>query len=134
MKYATLKLTLLAVVLVLCRYSAAAPVPQQEHPDLSNMTVSDLEKTGDQARSQKNYYLAIECFKIGISKDSKNAVLYNKLGLSQLRMNDMVSARANFEKASKLNSKFADAVRTTARLQSSSREPSRWKKLVPHFT
>ncbi len=110
MKHATSKLMLAAALLVLCRYSAAAPVPQQEHPDLSNMTVSDLEKTGDQARGQKNYYLAIECFKIGIGKDRKNAVLYNKLGLSQLKMNDLSSARANFEKASKLNSKFADAV------------------------
>ena len=110
MKYTTPKLMLLAVLLSLCRYSEAAPVPQQDHPDLSKMTVSELEKTGDLARAQKNYFFAIDCFKAGIGKDRKNAVLYNKLGLSQLKANDLSGARNNFEKASKLNPKFADAV------------------------
>ena len=31
--------------------------------------------------------------------DRKNAVLYNKLGLAQMRDNDMRAARANFQKA-----------------------------------
>jgi len=107
MKYATSKLTLLAMLLTLCGYGAAA---QQERPNLSMMTVAELEKTGDQARAQKDYYLAIDCFKAAISKDRKNAVLNNKLGLSYLKNNDLGNARMFFERASKLNSKFADAV------------------------
>jgi len=107
MKYATSKLTLLAMLLSLGGYSAAA---QQVRPNLSMMTVAELEKTGDQARAQKDYYLAIDCFKAAISKDHKNAVLNNKLGLSYLKNSDLGNARMYFERASKLNSKFADAV------------------------
>ena len=106
MKYATLKLMVLAMLLPLFGYRAAA----QERPNLSTMTVAELEKAGDQARAQKDYSLAIDCFKAAINKDRKNAVLYNKLGLSELKNSALAEARMHFEKASKLNSKFADAV------------------------
>jgi tetratricopeptide (TPR) repeat protein len=110
MKYATPKLMLLAMLLTVCRYAAAAPVPQQGEVNMNAMTVSELEKAGDLARAQKNYDLAIDYFQTALKKDRKNAVIYNKLGLAQLKNENLAAARLSFEKASKLNSKYVEAV------------------------
>ena len=109
MRNTTLKFMLLAVLLALTRYSAAASWREQG-VKMDLMTVAELEKAGDQARATKDYNLAIDYFEAGIRKDRKNAVLYNKLGLTELRKDDMVSARLHFEKAAKLNPKYAEAV------------------------
>jgi Tfp pilus assembly protein PilF len=45
-----------------------------------------------------------------LRKDKKNAVLYNKLGLSYLKQDNLPEARGNFEKAAKRNSRDADAL------------------------
>jgi tetratricopeptide (TPR) repeat protein len=109
MRNTTLKFMLLAVLLTVTRYSAAASWPEQG-VKLDAMTAADLEKAGDQARLVKDYTLAIDYFQAALRKDHKNAVLYNKLGLAELRKDDMASARLHFEKAAKLNSKYAEAV------------------------
>lgn len=75
-----------------------------------SMTVAQLEKAGDDARAAKQYEDAKDYFQIAIRKDGKNAVLYNKLGMTYLRMNDLRGAEIAFQKAVKRNSKFADAV------------------------
>lgn len=74
------------------------------------MTVAQLERAGDQARAAKQYEDARDYFQAAIRRDSKNPVLYNKLGLTYLRMNDLRSAESAFQKAVKRNSKYADAV------------------------
>jgi tetratricopeptide (TPR) repeat protein len=81
----------------------AAPVKPEA------MTVAELEKAGDLARAAKDYDDAITYFQAALRKDKKNAVLYNKLGLSYLKRGNLPEARSNFEKASKRNSKYADA-------------------------
>jgi len=108
MRNITLKLTLLVLLLTSVQYSAAASWPEQGKMGL--LTAAELEKAGDQARSVKDYNLAIDYFEAAIRKDRKNAVLYNKLGLSELRKDDFRSARIHFEKAAKLDSKYAEAV------------------------
>lgn len=111
MKNIILKITLLTVLLTLCRYGIAAASPdEQGNLSMDSMTVSELEKAGDLARVQKDYDLAIRYFQAGLRKDRKSAVLYNKVGLAELRKNDLRDARWNFEKASKLNSKYPEAV------------------------
>lgn len=74
------------------------------------MSASELEKAGDVARSQKDYPMAIRYFQAAAKKDRKNAQLYNKLGLAELKNNDLGSARIDFEKATKLKSKYVEAV------------------------
>src|ERR1051326_5256880 len=110
MRNIPLRIVLLAILLTLSTYAIAAPAPQQDATHLDSMTVGELEKTGDLARAQKDYDLAIQCFETALQKDRKNAVLYNKLGLAELKSNDLRSARAHFEKASKLNSKYVEPV------------------------
>jgi len=109
MRNTTLKYMQLAVLLALTTLSAAASWPEQGIK-IDTMSAADLEKAGDQARAVKDYTLAIDYFQAALRKDRKNAVLYNKLGLSELRKDDLASARLDFLRAVKLNSKYAEAV------------------------
>ena len=109
MRNTALKLTLLALLLTLSRYGTAASWPDQG-VKMDAMSVAELEKAGDQARSVKDYNLAIDYFQAALRKDRKNAVLYIKLGLAELRKDDLISARTHFERAVRLNSKYAEAV------------------------
>ncbi len=103
------KIALVAVLVVLSVYSWGTPVPQDQ-ANMSAMTAAQLEKAGDDARLQKDYSLAIDYFRAAVNKDRKNAILYNKLGLAELKNNDLRSARSDFERSAKLNSKYSEAV------------------------
>src|SRR5215471_12889503 len=108
MRNTTLKYMQLAVLLALTTLSAAASWPEQGIK-IDTMSAADLEKAGDQARAVKDYTLAIDYFQAALRKDRKNAVLYNKLGLAEFR-DDSGLARIHFERAAKLNPKYAEAV------------------------
>lgn len=110
MRNMTLKLTLLALLMTLCRYSAATDLPEPGGVRMDQMTVTELEKAGDAARAQKDYALAIQCFQAALRKDHRNAAIYNKLGMAELKRDDWTSARLSFDKAVKIDPKFADAV------------------------
>jgi len=110
MRNIPLKVTLLAIVLTFCRYSNALPAPKQEGSTIDTGAVSELEKAGDLARLHKDYDLAIQDFQAALRKDRKNPALYNKLGLSELKKDDLEQARFYFEKAVRLNPKYAEAV------------------------
>ena len=102
---------LLAVLLALSVRSVGQPAsPQQVPVKPEAMSVSELEKAGDVARAEKDYDRAITYFQTALRKDKKNAVLYNKLGLSYLKQGSLPDARANFEKAAKRNNKYSDAL------------------------
>lgn len=110
MRNITFKVALIAVLVMLSAYSWGTPVPQQDQVNMSAMTVAQLEKAGDDARLQKDYSQAIDYFRAAVKKDRKNAILYNKLGLAELKNNDLRSARSDFERSAKLNSKYSEAV------------------------
>lgn len=110
MRNLTLRSLLVAMVVSISNYGAATTDSQPSNPQMDAMSVTELEKSGDLARSQKNYDLAIQYFQTALRKSPKNAVLYNKLGLAELKNNDLNAARFNFEKSAKRNSKYAEAV------------------------
>lgn len=110
MKTLILTIALVAVIVGFAGTAVGQSAPQPPPANLNSMTVAELEKAGDTARATKDFERAIACFETAIRKDKKNAVLYNKLGLSQLKAGDNSSARSSFEKAVKRNSKYADAV------------------------
>ena len=109
MRNTILRFMTLALLLTPATYSAAASWPDQGI-NMDAMSVAELEKAGDQARAVKDYSLAVDYFQAALRKDRKNAVLYNKLGLAELRKDDFAAARMHFERAVKLNSKYAEAV------------------------
>lgn len=112
MRNITARFVLVAMLMVLSRYSAGTPVPQQDQGkiNMQSMSVAELEKAADLARAQKDYPLAVQYFQTALRKDRKNSLLYNKMGLAQLKNNDLSAARVSFETAVKWNSKYADAV------------------------
>ena len=101
---------LLAVVGGVAQYGFGANSPDQPSGDIKAMTAAQLEKAGDTYRAQKDYEHAIQYFREALRKDKKNAPLYNKLGMAELKAGNVRSARGDFEKASKLNKTYADAI------------------------
>jgi len=110
MRSLTGKILLLALLMTLCRFGIGAAAAQQPEVKMDSMSLAELETAGDQARSQKDYLLAIRYFEAALRRDRKNATLYNKLGLAELKNNDLGLARLDFQKAAKSNSRFADAI------------------------
>ena len=112
MKSVSLSLTILSLLtaMALAESTPGMPDPQQSAAKRESMTVAELEKAGDAARAVKDYELAISYFETAVKKDRKNAVLRNKLGLSELKASKLQAARVDFEKAAKLDRKYADAV------------------------
>ncbi len=110
MQNITVKIAVMAVLTMLSvKYSASTSTPVGK-VGTNSMTVAELEKAGDLARAQKDYDQAIRCFRAALRKDGKNSQLYNKLGMSELKNNDLDGARLDFGKAIKYDRKFADAV------------------------
>ena len=106
------KLTLAVVVVIVAglgQRAVATPDSQQGTQAKPPMTVAELEKAADAARAQKDYDQAVKYFQEALRKDRKNAALYNKMGLAQLKLNDPRAARSSFEKSTKYNSKYPDA-------------------------
>jgi tetratricopeptide (TPR) repeat protein len=112
MRTITARFVLVATLMTLSQYSVSSPVPQQDENkvNMQTMSVADLEKAADLARVHKDYPQAVEYFQAALRKDRKNSVLYNKMGLAQLKNNDLAAARVSFENAVKWNSKYADAI------------------------
>ena len=105
-----LALVALTAMLVAFPQRSAAEEAQKPSVRTENMTVAELEKAGDNARTAKDYESAILYFEAAVRKDKKNAKLFNKLGLSYLKANRLSDARFSFERAVKNNSKYADAL------------------------
>jgi tetratricopeptide (TPR) repeat protein len=108
MRKVTFAMMLAAMLMLLSSYSAGAPTPQKVN--MQAMTVTELERAGDTARALKDYTQAIQYFRAALRTDRKNAVLYNKLGMAELKNNELRAARKDFEKAVKHDPKFVDAV------------------------
>ena len=111
MRRITFSIFLVVMLATIGTYSRAMDIPQQQpRPDMRAMNVAELEKAGDQARAQKDYSLAIDYFQAALKKDRQNANLYNKLGLAQLKNNELNAAKTSFQKASKVNPTYAEAI------------------------
>lgn len=110
MRDITTKMVLVAMLMTLSYYSTGTTVPEPDKVSMQAMTVAQLERAADEARNKKDYAQAIQYFQAALRKDPKNSVLYNKMGLAELKSDNLGAARFDFVKAAKLNSKFADAV------------------------
>ena len=84
------------------------------------MTAQQLESRGDAFRSQKDLANALDAYNRAVAKAPKNAVLWNKIGMTQLVLGASATglernqryddARRSFERAVKLKSDYAEAV------------------------
>ena len=79
-----------------------APPPAQASPD-------ELERRGDELRTEKNYLDAIDYYQAALRGMRGNATLINKIGICQLMMQHYKLARKSFEQALRSDRKHADA-------------------------
>lgn len=79
-----------------------APPPAQASPD-------ELEKRGDELRTEKNYLDAIDYYQAALRGMSGNPTLINKIGICQLMMQRYKQARKSFEHAIRADRGHADA-------------------------
>jgi tetratricopeptide (TPR) repeat protein len=61
------------------------------------------EQNGDLARTHRDYGSAAEHYSAAVRIDRQNAALYNKLGIAEIKLNQLRSARKSFNLALKYN-------------------------------
>lgn len=110
MKKLTFATVMIAMLAGVVSYGSAASGPQSEVVVSSSMSVSDLERTGDQLRVQKDYRGAIQCYRMALRKDENDAKLYNKMGLAALQNGDLGAALSDFQRSIKRNARYAQAM------------------------
>lgn len=85
--------------------------PPLRHAELPSpiSSAEELERRGDEFRSEKAYLDAIDFYRAAIRKQTNPAVLYNKIGITELLLQRFKDASKDFEKAIKLKRDYADA-------------------------
>ena len=85
------------------------PLMRSVDPPAPDATAADLEARADQLRSSKLYLDALDYYRAALTKESHNAKLWNKTGITHLMMQHYKEARKEFERSIKANRNFADA-------------------------
>ena len=86
-----------------------SPLGALPGPDYSKMSAEALEGLGDDARARKDNLTALDCFQAALSKTSTPAIIYNKIGMTYLVMNQWQKAKAPLQKAIKIDKKYPEA-------------------------
>jgi tetratricopeptide (TPR) repeat protein len=82
--------------------------PRQPLPPPADASARDLEKAGDELRSQKAYNDAIEYYHAAMKK-ADSAELHNKNGIAYLQLLQLKAAGKEFHHAIKMNRNYAEA-------------------------
>lgn len=85
------------------------PPGRRVEPPPPTATEEELEKRGDELRSQKAYLDAQDYFKAALEKNPNSASVHNKMGIVELQTYHLKAARKYFERATKADYTFADA-------------------------
>jgi tetratricopeptide (TPR) repeat protein len=104
---------LAATVMLIC----AAPygwtttaVENEAKTDQQYDKVKMLEERGDLARLHNNYESAVSYYLTALRISRKDAGIYNKLGIAELKLNDRRAARKNFARALKFDPQLTSAL------------------------
>jgi len=85
------------------------PPMHRADPPAPGATPEELEKRGDELRSDKNFLDAIDYYQAALKGAPGNASVYNKIGICQLLLQRYKEAKKSFEHAIKADRKHADA-------------------------
>ena len=94
--------------LVCAQSTQTTPELRRVDPPSPTATVHELEARGDSLRGSKFYADAVDYYMAAIGKHD-SAVLRNKLGLANIDMMRFREAKRSFERAIKLDKKYAEA-------------------------
>jgi tetratricopeptide (TPR) repeat protein len=87
----------------------APPLIRAIDPPAPDATAAALEQQADGLRAEKLYLDALDYYHAALAKKPNDAVLLNKIGITELMMQRYKEARKAFEHAIKSNHDFADA-------------------------
>jgi tetratricopeptide (TPR) repeat protein len=85
------------------------PPLRRAEPPAAGASAEELEKSGDQLRTEKNFLDAVDYYEAALKKSPNNAVLFNKMGICQLMLQRYKEAKKSFERAIKSDRQHADA-------------------------
>ena len=86
-----------------------APPIRQVAPPSPTASAEELEKQGDDLRSQKAYLDAIDYFDAALKKAPDDAVIWNKMGISELMLQRYREAERDFKAAIRRDPKLGEA-------------------------
>jgi tetratricopeptide (TPR) repeat protein len=87
----------------------SSPAVRRAEAPPPDAAAKDLEQRGDTLRAEKAYLDALDYYRAALAKNPSSAPLYNKIGINELQMARFREARKDFEKAIKMDRRFADA-------------------------
>jgi predicted Zn-dependent protease len=94
------------------------PPTRRIEPPPATATPQDLDERGDQLRGEKAYLDAMDYYQAGLKKlDGKGqlaAVLFNKIGITQMQLGRWMEARKSFEKSIKIDKSYPKAYNNLA--------------------
>lgn len=105
-------ISLITVIIIISAFTYAAESSEAntQTTTAASMSAQDLEAKADALRAEKDNVGAAQLFELAIRKQPNNPVLYNKLGIVELHLNQVGRAASHFNKAVKLNPKYAEAL------------------------
>jgi tetratricopeptide (TPR) repeat protein len=86
--------------------------PPQIHrvePPSATATAKELERIGDALQVDKDYLDGIDYYQAALAKDPRNAVLVNKIGISELELHRYREAKKCFEQSVRIDKSYANA-------------------------
>jgi tetratricopeptide (TPR) repeat protein len=85
------------------------PPMHRADPPAPGASPEDLEKRGDELRSDKDFVDAIDYYQAALKAVPENSSVSNKIGICQLQLHRYKEAKKSFERAIKADRKHADA-------------------------
>ena len=85
------------------------PPLHRAEPPAPGASPEELERRGDDLRTDKNYLDAIDYYQAALKGAPGNASVFNKIGICQLMMQRYKEAKKSFERAIKADRNHADA-------------------------
>jgi tetratricopeptide (TPR) repeat protein len=86
------------------------PPLHRAEPPAPSASADELEKRGDELRTEKNYLDAAEYYDAALRKSPNDSVLLNKEGICQMMLQRFKDARKTLERAVKADKQHADAL------------------------
>jgi tetratricopeptide (TPR) repeat protein len=109
MKRLVMILVATSLVMLAAPYGRTESVPESAKMDKTE-AARVAEENGDLARLHKDNLRAASYYQAAIRNSPRNAVLYNKLGIADLKLGDRRQARKQFAQAVKLDPHLASAL------------------------
>lgn len=101
--------SLLAQVSPADQVQIGPPPLRRAEPPAATASAEDLEKRGDDLRTEKAYLDALDYYRVALKKKPNNAILLNKAGISELMLQRYKEARKDFERSIKADRTYPEA-------------------------